>query len=57
MFYLTTHSSHSIKLILRGIYGEETRCHHFKGYSFRLAARDLLYDRPTQYIPPLLHQL
>ena len=22
---------------------EETRCHHFMGYSFRLAARDVLY--------------
>ena len=44
MFYLTTHSTHFI-------YGykvkdhsarEETRCRHM-GYSFRLAARVLLY--------------
>ena len=50
MFYLTTHSTHFIygymasDIWLRTIRiaREETRCHHM-GYSFRLAARVLLY--------------
>ena len=50
MFYLTTHSTHFIygyiasDIWLRTILivREETRCHHI-GYSFRLAARVLLY--------------
>ena len=54
MFYLTTHSTHFIygymasdiwlrtMLIVR----KETRCHHIR-YSFRLAARVLLYAYPT----------
>ena len=50
MFYLTTHSSHFIygymasDIWLRTILivREETRCRHI-GYSFRLAARVLLY--------------
>ena len=44
MFYLTTHSTHFI-LRLYGVVqiaSEETRCRHM-GYSFRLAARVLLY--------------
>ena len=49
-FYLTTHSTHFIygymasDIWLRTILivREETRCHHI-GYSFRLAARVLLY--------------
>ena len=50
MFYLTTHSTHFmygymasdiwLRTIL--IVRKETRCHHI-GYSYRLAARDLLY--------------
>ena len=53
MFYLTTHSTHFIygyvasDLWLRTILivREETRCYSFRniGYSFRLAARVLLY--------------
>ena len=50
MFYLTTHSTHFIygymasDIWLRTflIVRKETRCHHI-GYSFRLAARVLLY--------------
>ena len=50
MFYLTTHSSHFIygymasDIWLRTILivRKETRCHHI-GYSYRLAARVLLY--------------
>ena len=50
MFYLTTHSTHLIcgymasDILLRTILiaRKETRCHHM-GYSFRLAARVLLY--------------
>ena len=50
MFYLTTHSTHFIygymasDIWLRTILivRKETRCHHM-GYSFRLAARVLLY--------------
>ena len=50
MFYLTTHSTHFIygymasDIWLRTILivREETRCRHM-GYSFRLAARVLLY--------------
>ena len=50
MFYLTTHSTHFIyshmvsDILLRTILivRKETRCHHI-GYSFRLAARVLLY--------------
>ena len=50
MFYLTTHSTHFIygymasDIWLRTILiaRKETRCHHI-GYSFRLAARVLLY--------------
>ena len=50
MFYITT-QIHFIYGIWRQTYGkgpfrkrerEETRCHHM-GYSFQLAARDLLY--------------
>ena len=57
MFYLTTHSTHfiygymasdiSLRTIL--IVREETRCRHI-GYSFRLAARVLLYAHPTDRI-------
>ena len=50
MFYLTTHSTHfiygymesDIWLRTTQIVSEETRCRHM-GYSFRLAARDILY--------------
>ena len=50
MFYLTTHSTHFIYgYLASGIWlrtiliaREETRCRHM-GYSFRLAARVLLY--------------
>ena len=50
MFYLTTHSTHFIygymasNIWLRTILivRKETRCRHM-GYSFRLAAKDLLY--------------
>ena len=49
VFYLTTHSTHLVTVIWRSTYGkgpsrkqEETRCRHM-GYSFRLAARVLLY--------------
>ena len=46
MFYLTTHSTHMASNILwyipTQIAKEETRCRHI-GYSFRLAARVLLY--------------
>ena len=50
MFYLTTHSTHfiygcmalDIRLRTILIVRKETRCHHI-GYSFRLAARVLLY--------------
>ena len=50
MFYLTTHSTHLFTVIWRHTYGkgplrkrEETRCRHI-GYSYRLAARVLLYE-------------
>ena len=46
MFYLTMHSTHFIFLLCKdhlGSRGDETHCHHYMGYSFRLAARDLLY--------------
>ena len=37
---------------------EEIHCHYYMGYSFRLAARDLLYAPSHMFIPqPLLHQL
>ena len=43
MFYLTTHSTHFIYgYMASSILREETRCRHM-GYSFRLAARVLLY--------------
>ena len=45
MFYLTTHSTHFITVIWHQttqISREETRCRNM-GYSFRLAARVLLY--------------
>ena len=50
MFYLTTHSTHFIYVYMASdiwfrttqIGREETRCRHI-GYSFRLAARVLLY--------------
>ena len=29
---------------------KETHCHHFMGYSFQLAARDLLYAHPTDVV-------
>ena len=41
MFYLTTHSTHFIYGYMAS-HIEETRCRHI-GYSFRLAARVLLY--------------
>ena len=46
MFYLTTHSTHFIYGYMVSnihIEREETCCGHYMGYSFRLAARDLLY--------------
>ena len=51
MFYLTTHSTHFIYGYMASdiwyrtthIAKEETRCRHYMGYSFRLAARVLLY--------------
>ena len=51
MFYLTMHSTHFIcDYMVSDIWYrtsqiamEETCCHHFMGYSFRLAERDLLY--------------
>ena len=54
MFYLTTHSTHFLKGDMASDIWwrttqkvrEETRCRHI-GYSFRLAARDLLYA-PSQ---------
>ena len=48
MFYLTTHSAHfiygymALDMVKNHLAREETRCHHM-GYSFRLAARVLLY--------------
>ena len=45
MFYLTTHSTHFIHGYMLKDHSdrrEETCCHHI-GYSFRLAARVLLY--------------
>ena len=63
IFYLTTHSTHFIygymasviwlRTIL--IVRKETRCRHI-GYSYRLAAKDLLYA-PSHRPRPLLHQL
>ena len=67
MFYLTTHSTHFmygylasgiwLRIILIVI--KETRCRHI-GYSFRLAARVLLYApshrQDNIYLRPLLHQ-
>ena len=35
---------------------EETRCHHHMGYSFRLAAKDLLYA-PTHRQDSKCHDL
>ena len=63
MFYLTTHSTHFIygymasDIWLRTILiaREETRCCHI-GYSFRLAARVLLYA-PTQRQDSTYHSL
>ena len=47
MFYLTTHSTHFIDgYKSTQIAREDTRCRHI-GYSFRLAARVLLYHHPT----------
>ena len=54
MFYLTTHSTHFIygymasDIWLRTILivREETRCHHYMDYSFRLAA-ELLLSAPS----------
>ena len=54
VFYLTMHSTHFIYGYMASdilwktiqIASEETRCHHM-GYSFRLAARVLLYA-PSQ---------
>ena len=49
IFYLTTHSTHFIYSYMASdiwiiqIAREETRCRHYMGYSFRLAARVLLY--------------
>ena len=65
--YLTTHSTHFIYVYLSDIWKKtilivrkETRCRHM-GYSFRLAARVLLYassPQTGQHIPRLLlHQL
>ena len=34
-------------------YSKETRCCHFMGYSFQLAARDLLYAPPRRKVDPL----
>ena len=44
MFYLTTHSTFYLQLygVRHMVAREETRCRHM-GYSFRLAARVLLY--------------
>ena len=52
MFYLTTHSTHFSYDLGR----EETCCRHI-GYSFRLAARVILYapDRQDNISRPLLH--
>ena len=57
MFHLTTHSTHFIygymasDIWLRTILivRKETRCRHI-GYSYRLTARVLLYDHPTDRI-------
>ena len=66
MFYLTTHSTHFIygymasDIWLRTILivRKETRCHHI-GYSFRLAARVLLYApshrQDNTYILPSIY--
>ena len=44
MFYLTTHSTHFIYgYMASNTERGETRCSHYMGYSFRLAARVLLY--------------
>ena len=63
MFYLTTHSTHFIygymasHIWLRAILivRKETRCRHI-GYSFRLAARNLLYP-PSQKQDSTYHDL
>ena len=45
MFYLTMHSTHFIYgyMALDHLARKETRCHHYMGYSFRLAVSVLLY--------------
>ena len=44
MFYLMTHSTPFIYgYMASNIAREDTRCRHFMGYSFRLAARDPFY--------------
>ena len=61
MFYLTTHSTHFIygymasDIWLRTILiaRKETRCSHM-GYSFRLAARVLLYAHTTAFVTPVV---
>ena len=66
MFNLATHSKHFIIGCMAldiwtttiQIVREETHCHHLIGYSFQLAARDLLYAPSHRWIVipwPLLH--
>ena len=58
MFYLTTHSTHFIYGYMASniqIGREETRCRHI-GYSFRLAARVLLYA-PSHKQDSIYHSL
>ena len=47
MFYLMMHSTHFFTVICqtygKGPFREELCCYHYMGYSFRLAARVLLY--------------
>ena len=67
MFYLRTHSTHfsygymasDIWYMTIQIAGEEAHCRHYMGYSFRLAARVLLYapDRiahTTAFVTPVV---
>ena len=59
MFYLTTLSKHFIYgYMASGIQNArgETRCHHYMGYSFRLAARDILYA-PSHRLDSSYHGL
>ena len=50
MFYLTMHSTHFMlrlydvrHMVKNHSAREETRCHHYMGYTFRLAVSVLLY--------------